>query len=343
MKLADGRFLALLIGLCAFGFSPAAGKDRSRTTRPTTLPSKTGAFEITFTKRSPLSEYSKLLERTGASKDELGPDYKLADEPFVAYVPPDYDGSKPFGVVVQSFQDGSPDVFETWRPVLDEHHLIMVATKKDHLPFGTNTGVCLDAVYNLRQSYNVDPTRVYLFGLSKYIEPVGLSTGDVFTGGIYAWWCDYYAQVGTTAPLVNYKPSAAVLRPAKTHMQVLAFHEEAGQDSYHAAMSAAMKSDGFDHVAVAPVGHDELLTADWFDKMLKLVESVKASQPTTATAAASQPVVDEPVRLLHLAQAYISSGMPDRARDKLNLLIQKYPNDPAAAKARELLGQINGQ
>jgi hypothetical protein len=343
MKVANGRILALLIGLCAFVSLPAAGKNRTRTTRPTTLPAKTGAFEITFTQRSPGSEYSKLLERTGASKDELGPDYDLADEPFVAYVPPDYDGSKPFGVVVQSFQDGSPEIFQPWRPVLDEHHLMMVATKKDHLPFGTNTGVCLDAVYNLQQSYNIDSSRVYLFGLSKYIEPVGLSTGDVFTGGIYAWWCDYFAQVGTTAPLVKYKPSPAVLRLAKTHMQVLAFHEEAGQDWFHTAMAAAMKSDGFDHVAVAPVGHDELLTADWFDKMLKLVESVKAARPTATAAATSQPAPDEPARLLHLAQAYLNSGFPDRARDKLNLLIRKYPNDPAAAKARELLGQLNSQ
>ncbi|MGD0388749.1 MAG: hypothetical protein ABSC42_07330 [Tepidisphaeraceae bacterium] len=343
MKVADGRILALLIGLCAIVFLPAVGDGKAATKRPTTLPAKTGAFEITFTQRSPGSEYSKLLERTGASKDELGPDYKLADEPFVAYVPPDYDGSKPFGVVVQSFQDGSPDIFEAWRPVLDEHHLMMFATKKDHLPFGANTGVCLDAVYNLRQSYNIDPTRVYLFGLSKYIEPVGLSTGDVFTGGIYAWWCDYYAQVGTMAPLVNYKPSGPLLRLAKTHVQVLAFHDDADQDDFRKAMAGAMRSDGFDHVALAPVGHDELLSAQWFDKMLKLVESVKAPPPTMAAAATSQPAPDAPLQLLHLAQAYLNSGFPDRARDKLNLLIQKYPNDPAAAKARELLGQLNSQ
>jgi len=334
MKIPACRVLGILL-ICWF-VARALGDESPATTQPATLPAKTGAFEITFSQRSPLSEYSKLLERTGASKDELGPDYNLADEPFAAYVPPDYDGKTPFGIVVQSFQDGSPDIYEPCRPVLDEHHLIMIATKRDHLPFGANTGVCLDAVYNLRKSYNIDPSRVYLLGLSKYIEPVGLSTGDVFTGGIYVWWCDYYRGIPNNPPLVKYKPSPAMLRLANVHMQVLGFNDD-GQTWFHNAIAGAMTNDGFDNVVVAPVGHDDILTPAWFEKMLKLVESVKPPRPTTTTPP------NEPAQLLRLAQAYIDGGLPDRARDKLNLLIQKYPNDPAAAKARELLGQLNSQ
>ena len=213
----------------------------------------------------------------------------------------------------------------------------MVATKNAHLGFGENTGVCLDAVYNLRRSYNIDPSRIYLVGLSKYIEPVGLSTGDVFQGGVYAWWYDYYRGVPNNPPLVKYKPSPEMIRLAQTRVQVLAFYPEAGQEWYHKALANALTADGYDHVVSTSAAHDEVMTPSWFERVLNLMESVKPPRPTTMAA------TDAPAQLLRVAQAYISGGLTDRARDKLNLLIQKYPNDPAAAKARELLDQLNSQ
>jgi hypothetical protein len=344
MKFAKGKLLGLAICCCAFVFLATMGDARAAkraTTRTTAAPAgKTGAFDITFTQRSPLSEYSKLLQRTGATKDELGPDYKLAQEPFAAYVPPDYNKSKPIGLIVQSSQYGTAEILEPWHAVLDAHHLMIVAAKQGDLSLGANTGVCLDAVYNVQQSYNVDPARIYLIGSSKNIAPVGLCTGDLFTGDAYGGSFDFFAPlVGGTAPAFKYQPSKDLLQQAKAHVQVLAFDADPSQEPAHNAMVAALKSAGFDRVVVASFAHDELKTAEGFEKLLKVLESGKSA----GLAAASQPVNDEPVRLLHLAQAYLGSGFPDRARQKLNLLIQKYPNDPAAAKAKELLEQINNQ
>lgn len=308
-------------------------------TQPTTLPAQTGAFEITLTQRSPLSDYAKLQQRFNTDKSELGPDYNLGDEPLLVYVPPGA-GQKPRGLVVLSNQDGLPSLeyVTAMQAILDKHHLILVATKKDHLPLATNAGVCLDIVYNFKQRYAIDPNRVFLVGLSKYIEPIGICTGDVFTGDTYAWWPDYFRQIGTGSLNVKYKPPPALLRLAGEHMQVIASYPDPNDKWFSKATTIAMNADGFDHVIVAPVGHDDVLTTHWFDQVFTMMESVKP-----ASAAAAPKPVDEPQQLLNLAQAYIKSGLADRARDKLDLLIQKYPNDPAAEKAKELLSQLNSQ
>jgi hypothetical protein len=306
-------------------------------TQPTTLPAQTGVFDVTLTQRSPLSDYAKLQQRFGTDKNELGPDYNLADQPLSVYVPSD--SSKPYGLVVLSIQDGDPVIFDQWRPILDKHHLIMVGTKKDHLPLATNAGVCLDVVYNFKQHYAIDPARIYLVGLSKYIEPIGLCTGDVFTAGTYAWWPDYFRQIGTGTLEVKYKPAPALLRLANEHIQVIAPAPQGSDDKwFFNAINVAMKADGFEHVVVAPVGHDQVLSDTWFDQIFTLMESVKPAP----SAIAPKPV-DEPQQLLNVAQAYMSSGLTNRARDKLELLIQKYPNDPAAEKAKELISQQNNQ
>jgi hypothetical protein len=111
---------------------------------------------------------------------------------------------------------------------------------------------------------------------------------------------------------------------------------------WRAEVASSMRSDGFENVISAPVGHDQILEADWFRQTLQQLESVE-SHPVTTHPSPAAPPPDEPTRLLHLAQAYMSAGATDRAREKLNLLIQKYPDDPAAATARELLSQLNGQ
>jgi hypothetical protein len=324
--------LAAITALTLFSLI-AKADDIPATTQPTT---KTGAFEIIFTDRSPDSDYSKLIARTGATKDELGPDYDLAKEPFAAYVPPDYDGKKPFGLIVQSFQDGGSEIFQPYRSVLDAHHLMVFATEKDHLPFAENTGVCIDAVYNLRKMYNVDPARTYLFGLSKYIEPVGMCTPDYFRGGAYMWWYDYFRGVPGNPPMVKYNPPTSLLDLAHQRVQILAFYPNASQ-WYQTALVNQLKNDGFEHVFSTSAGHDEVFQPQWFEKIVSMLESVKPLRPATA------PAVDEPAQLLRVAQAYISGGLPDRARDKLNLILQKYPNDPAAIKAKELLDQLNSQ
>jgi hypothetical protein len=58
---------------------------------------------------------------------------------------------------------------------------------------------------------------------------------------------------------------------------------------------------------------------------------------TTAPAAAPT----EAAKILKSAQPYIANNLPDLAKPKLQQIIDTYPTDPAAAKAKDLLAQIN--
>ncbi|MDP9174066.1 MAG: hypothetical protein M3O30_09405 [Planctomycetota bacterium] len=68
-----------------------------------------------------------------------------------------------------------------------------------------------------------------------------------------------------------------------------------------------------------------------------------ASAPPPADQPATKPALDEPQRLLKLAQAYIDSQRPDLAKEKLQEILDKYPDDPAAEQAKTLMTQINQQ
>jgi hypothetical protein len=312
-------------------------------TQPTTMPAKTGDFEITFNQRSPLSDYSKLVERLGTTKDVAGPDYDLNEQPFAVYVPAAYDGSAPYGLLVQNFQDGSNGIAEPTFPLLDAHHLIAIATERDHLPLATNLGLCLDAVYNMQQRYHIDPSRIYLMGLSKPIMPIGMCSGDIFTGDVYIWWFDFYGTIpGMIMPdPTKYKPTARSVMLAKTHMQVLEFNPD---QKVEARIPGALRQDGFDHVFGATMDKKDFLDPPWFAQVLEKLDSVHASPVRLSTGTpATQPSPDQPQRLLSLAQSYIASGRPDLARAKLNQIIEKYPDSDAAQKAKELLDQISSQ
>ena len=48
-------------------------------------------------------------------------------------------------------------------------------------------------------------------------------------------------------------------------------------------------------------------------------------------------------RMLNAAKSYISAGRSDLARTKLQAIVDQFPGDPAAAEAKNLLGQIKSE
>ena len=57
----------------------------------------------------------------------------------------------------------------------------------------------------------------------------------------------------------------------------------------------------------------------------------------------SRPSPTPAQHLLTLAQIYIDSGDTETAKTKLQEIIDNYPGDPAAAKAKQLQEKLNGQ
>jgi hypothetical protein len=125
-------------------------------------------------------------------------------------------------------------------------------------------------------------------------------------------------------------------------MQVLEFNPTQALDLKN--VPATLRQDGFEHVFGATMDEKNYFQPEWFEQVIRQLESVHASSTKSPDAVSStQPSPDEPQRLLGLAQAFINSGRPDLAKRKLDLLISKYPDSPAAEQARQLLSQMNGQ
>jgi len=347
--------LALIAGLFGLNsFAPHVHGD-ALATQPAAA-ARTGEFTTTFSERSPLSAYSKLPGRLNAPASEIGADYDLSKVKFSVYVPADYDASKPMGLVVYLNESNTEALPKPIEPALDQHRLIFIIPDKTQLSPCETMGLSLDAAYNIGRQYKIDPRRVYLMGQTGYVEAAGLCGPDVFTGAVYIWFIGYFHSIPVGgnryyASTVN-PPPADMLEWAKSRVQILGFEEDVMNDGMKSRIPPTMQHDGFDHVfkelmlpnQIGYPNFDPVL----FEKIMTELESVpldKIRLPAIHQVAADAPAaaVSEPDRLLKMAQAYINAGAIELARGKLNAIIEQYPNDPAAQKARDLLTQIQGQ
>src|SRR3954453_16866800 len=96
---------------------------------------RTGAFQTTFTERSPLSALTIQVPRFGGSfialkasgKDN---DYDLKDESFEVYVPQAYKAGDGWGLFVFDSPGGRGNLHEPWRDVLEKHKLMWIGPNK---------------------------------------------------------------------------------------------------------------------------------------------------------------------------------------------------------------------
>jgi hypothetical protein len=315
---------------------------------PATQPSeKTGAFEITFTDRSPLSQRSKLWDRL-ADKD-VGPEYDLEKQSFVIYVPRDFSKDKPLGLVVYLSNDAASQTPVTLQPLLEKRRLIFIMAEKANLSLYEETGLSIDAVYNLKRRYPIDDRRSFLMG-TGWIEDAGMATPDIFAGDVWIWNTGYWHDVPVGRNLfyraVGHAPSQEMLTLAKHRPHVFGFETDNYNDGVRSRLPGAMTRDGFEDMLTAVIPGDDIgypnLKSEWFGKMLDMLEAVSMAAPPKAATRAS-PAGAGAETMLKLAQAYIAAGKSDKAAQKLEMLIQEYPNDPAAEKAKALLQQIQGQ
>ena len=155
---------------------------------------KTGVFKLTFQERHPESAYERMAQRYGWGKADATASYDIATEPFDVNVPADYDGTAAYGLIVYTDpgQSGNPMVYDS---VLQKHKLIWIGAS--NVPNERNVvprwGLSLDAVWNMRKRYNIDPKRIYACGMSgggRCASMVAPTYADVFSGGIYLVGCN---------------------------------------------------------------------------------------------------------------------------------------------------------
>jgi hypothetical protein len=338
-----------------------------------------GAYQATFTDRSPLSALAIQVPRFGGSLTALKAagkdnDYDLSAETFEVNVPASYKAGDGWGLFVFDSPGGRGNLHEPWREVLEKHKLIWIGPNKagnDRLPL-CRFGLCIDAVHNMRQLYDIDPKRVYISGVSgggRISSMLGVCYADVFKGGIYIVGCNYFREM--TAPNTGGRvwhrgyaqPAADLFNQAKKNVShvLLTGETDMNREQTKEYYEKGFKKDGFLHVTyieVPGMGHQPP-DAEWFEKAVVAMEdlttptaaatSAKAdppkeiqdnSKPATPPGAAKSSPTDDADKLLRNAKIYIENQLYPQARERLQNLLTKYPDAPAAKEAKDLLKKI---
>lgn len=367
-RLVRGPWAAWVIaGFVLLSGQPLCRADDAPATRPAGQV-KTGELDLTFTERNPLSAPKELARRLNLKEADMGADYDLSQRPFKAYVPRNYDPATPLGVIVYLGYKDTVSSPPLWQPVLEESHLIFISPVghsgqhyPSSVPLWQTTGLALDAVYNLKRQYAIDDKRIYQMSWNVGSTQMALATADVFNGLIVTYDQSWFERIrvanGGYYPASFLSPPIAPLRAAQSHPFFLVDDKSVELAKEIALKAGAMRQNGFEHVMQTGLSNvDDLhfpnLKAEWFsqqalpflDKFSTAEMNVAhsdAAPATTAPSASTGP--SEAQSLLSQAQLLMSNGRNDLARDKLQEIVQQFPNDPAAAKAKELLEQIGGQ
>jgi hypothetical protein len=342
---------------------------------PSTEPAvqvKTGAVDLTFTERSPLSAPKELARRLNLKPADVATDYDLSKRPYKAYVPTNYDPAKPLGVIVYLGYKDSVSTPPLWAPVLEKSHLIFI-TPVCHsgelyapsVPSWQMTGLAMDAVYNLKHQYAVDDRRVYLMLWGNQSTQAAIATADVFTGFVVTYdfgWLESIRSGNLIYPSAFSPPPTELLHEAENAPFFRI--DDASPDLVKAneRIADAMRRRGFEHVMRAGLSSSDDLhypnfKAEWFsqqalpfldkfstsDRKVNPRPQMAATNPDAAPAATTPPVTPGPSEaqsLLSKAQLLLANGQTDIARGKLQQIIKLFPDDPASAKAKELLDQM---
>ena len=277
---------------------------------------RTGAYQIKVPARCKDSAIPTLIARLGwgtmedVQKAGGDTDYDLKDETFEVYVPPDYTGKEPYGLLVWVNPGPSGRVHEPWTKVLDKHKVIWVGADNsgNNRAGWVRLGMALDAAQHMPSAYNIDKDRIMVSGASgggRCASMLDVAYPEVFTGGgIYVIGCNFYRIVEITPPTPG-KPGTYYRRnfakpkgklwdlATRNRSHVFLTGDSDGNREQTEAYYNAAKKDGFKHVTyiqVPGMGHSSP-DAEWFEKAIVALEEGRraAAGATPAVAKAATP------------------------------------------------------
>lgn len=246
-------------------------------------PGRTGSFTVTFSESDPRSSLKVANRRLGKSgkfvPDEY--DFKLADESYQVFVPENYDGTKSHGLIAWISSGPKGSVPGQYEALMEKHRLIWIGANmsgNSRQPHWIRAMLAIDAVFNMKQLYKIDPERIYVSGVSgggRMSSMVAPPYPDVFTGGAcYVIGCNPIRHIpiddNKGFPGFWHEPDPAIIALAKKRRFVLL----TGSGDYNKPgtkrVYEAYRKDGFPHVTyLEEPGLDHAMPSpEWFEKAI---------------------------------------------------------------------------
>src|SRR5258705_3368444 len=343
--------LAMLIGIVAPAAVVLAADE-----------GKTGAYQVTFTDRSPQSaveyqarRFSWNLTQLRASQYEK--DYDLGAESFEVNVPDSYKAGDGWGLFVWVSAGGRGNQHEAWRDVLERYKLIWIGPNKvgNERAIWCRMAMAIDAAHNMKKRYDINPNRIFIAGASgggRISSMLGVCYPDIFKGGMYIIGCNSYREM--TAPNTGGQvwhrgyapPPGEILIQAKKNVShvLLTGETDPNREQTKIYYEQGFKKDGFLHVTyieVPAMGHQPP-NAEWFEKgLLAAMENLKPS-----VAAATLPTKTEAPKALPEKEKSpanppgTAKTSPDQEADKLLRNAKIYIENQLNKQARDRLENI---
>jgi hypothetical protein len=214
-------------------------------------------------------------------------DYDLSKEPFVAYVPANYDAQKPMGLLVLILYKATGELPHPLLPELAEANMALIVCKDLPAAWWQRAGLALDAAHNMELQYSIDRRRVYLFGSwdkdesgkpVNSTERLGLNYPEVFSG-LFVLDAGSFARINlpkirrSIDPVIP-PPADQALPLAKVRPLVLATYKK---DEYKDHIAGWFSQIGFKHVHYVVVTFDDwhypINKTGWLPGILKFMDA----------------------------------------------------------------------
>ncbi len=123
-----------------------------------------------------------------------------ANEQYFIYVPPKYNGTQPYGLIVFTYADPTAQLPFSWQAILDARGYIFVAAQNagNDQPRGRRLALAVTGALDIMKAYRIDPNRVYAAGFSGGARMAGLLAfyqSDIFRGTLQNCGADFYRPV----------------------------------------------------------------------------------------------------------------------------------------------------
>ena len=242
-----------------------------------------GSSALVFEETSPASSDPELKRRFGATNDP--PAFDLSKEKFRVIIPSTYRPDAAWGLFVWIDASPQPLISRDWEAILASKKLLFVAA---HDTGNTRNlfdrcRLAIDAVYNMKKRFRIDPDRVYVSGHSgggRVASTLGIAYADVFAGSFPIVGVNFYKPIPTGEPnqswFPNYRPDPKILEAAKAKNRyvLLTGEKDFNLENTLRVFRDGFKAAGFRHVLyleVPGMGHARP-SGEWFARGIEFLD-----------------------------------------------------------------------